>query len=126
MNNHKVNDFSRYLRFFVDACKPGHISEIDPILTFVIARLFQRLCMNAKQLQCLSIDCKQDAVGAKKSAILTIEHAHQGQIRNWTDSSTFLDDRRIKECAGRKQSLLPLPDFSRKIEGDSARRVLRR
>ena len=35
----------------------------------------------------------------------------------------FLDDRRIKESAGREQSLLPLLDFSRKIEGDSARRV---
>ena len=28
-----------------------------------------------------------------------------------------------RNCAGREQSLLPLPDFSRKIEGDSARRV---
>ena len=33
-----------------------------------------------------------------------------------------LDDRRIKESAGREQSLLPLPDLFRKIEGDSARR----
>ena len=28
-----------------------------------------------------------------------------------------------RNCAGREQSLLPLPDFSRKIERDSARRV---
>ena len=28
-----------------------------------------------------------------------------------------------RNCTGREQSLLPLPDFSRKIEGDSARRV---
>ena len=27
------------------------------------------------------------------------------------------------KSAGRKQSSLPLPDFSRKIKGDSARRV---
>ena len=33
------------------------------------------------------------------------------------------DDRRIKGSRGAKQSLLPLPDFSRKIEGDSACRV---
>ena len=44
-------------------------------------------------------------------------------IRIWTDSSMFLDDQRIKESAGPEQSLLPLPDFSRNIEGDSARRV---
>ena len=29
-----------------------------------------------------------------------------------------------RNCAGREQSLLPLPDFSRKIEWDSARRVV--
>ena len=45
-------------------------------------------------------------------------------VRNWTDSSIFWDDRRIKICTGREQSLLPLPNFSRKIEGDSVRRVL--
>ena len=42
---------------------------------------------------------------------------------NWTDSSVFSDERRIKESWSRSQSLLPLPDLSRKIEGDSARRV---
>ena len=42
---------------------------------------------------------------------------------NWTDSSIFSDERRIKESWSRSQSLLPLPDLSRKIEGDSARRV---
>ena len=40
-----------------------------------------------------------------------------------TLNSNVTDDRRIKESAGREQSLPPLPDFSRKIEGDSARRV---
>ena len=40
-----------------------------------------------------------------------------------TPNSNVTDDRRIKESAGREQSLPPLPDFSRKIEGDSARRV---
>ena len=35
--------------------------------------------MKAKQPPCLSIDYKQYAVGAKKSAILTIEHAHKGK-----------------------------------------------
>ena len=44
-------------------------------------------------------------------------------VWNWTDSSIFLDDWRIKECGGCEQSLLPLPDFSRKIKGDSAHRV---
>ena len=44
-------------------------------------------------------------------------------LRNWTDSSISLDERQIKECLGGWQNLLPLPNFSRKIEGHSALRV---
>ena len=51
----------------------------------------------------------------KKPAILTFEHAPRGKpvwpVRNWTDSSSFLDDWRIKESAGREQSLPPFPIF---------------
>ena len=45
---------------------------------------------------------------------------------NWTDSSIFSDEWRIKESQSHSQSLLPLnlPDLSRKVEGDSACRVL--
>ena len=54
----------------------------------------------------------------KQSAIPTMKHAYKGQTGTTglsrTDSSMFLDDRRIKESAGHEQSLLPLPDFSRK------------
>lgn len=32
-------------------------------------------------------------------------------VRNWTDSSSFLDNWRIKESAGREQSLPPFPIF---------------
>ena len=34
-----------------------------------------------------------------------------------------LDEQQIKECQDRQQSLLPLPDFCRRIEGDSDHRV---
>ena len=64
----------------------------------------------------------------KQSAIPTISMRIRGKpvqpVQNWSESSMFLDDRQIKESAGHEQSLLPLPEFSRKIEGDSARRVL--
>ena len=43
--------------------------------------------------------------------------------QNWTDSSISLDERQIKECQGGWQRFLPLPNLSRKIEGDYAHRV---
>ena len=43
--------------------------------------------------------------------------------RNWSDSAISLDERQIKESRGSLQSLLPLSGWSRRIEGDSARRV---
>ena len=40
--------------------------------------------------------------------------------RNWTDLSISVDKRQIRECQAGWQSVIPLPDLSKKIEGDSA------
>ena len=44
----------------------------------------------------------------RKTVVSHLKHAHMGKpltpVRNWTDSSMFSDDRRIKESAGREQS----------------------
>ena len=45
---------------------------------------------------------------------------------NLTDLFIFLAELRIKQSLSRLQSLLPLPDSSRNIKGDSARRVASR
>ena len=44
--------------------------------------------------------------------------------RNLTDSSVYLDERQITECAGGWLSRLPPLDLSWKIEGDSVCRVI--
>ena len=82
-----------------------------------------RMLMKCYVLIVNNMPCAQK----KSSIFLRLRMRTRGKpvwpVRNLSDSSNFLDDRRIKESTGREQRLLSLPLFSGKIEGDSACRV---